>query len=148
MTKKYNYIFILYTSICIILWGCNENSINVKESIDYSIDQKLSCFCPNSNVTVRLFVRADTIADAIDLSKKIHLTKNEWNHYKTIKGLFDEISALDTSIFSVKVLFDPVFHYPAYISANPKPVYINDTIVQVIMDAGFSYSTSNYVKYK
>ncbi|MEJ2617173.1 MAG: DUF6174 domain-containing protein [Ignavibacteriaceae bacterium] len=141
-------ILILLSAVYLLFSGCKENSISVIESIDYSIDQKLSCFCPNSGVTVRLFVRADTIADAIDLSEKTHLTKNEWKGYKTIKGLFDEISALDTSIFTVKVSYDPVYHYPAFISANPKPVYVNDTIVQVIMDADFSYSTSNYIEYK
>ena len=146
MTMK-NIILILSTAICIILYGCNESSISGSESIDYSIDQRLSCFCPNSDMTVRLFVMADTIADAVDLSKKIHLPKNEWNRYKTIKDLFETISALDTSIFTVKVSYDPVYHYPSYISVNPKLVYLNDTIVQVIMDAGFSYTTSNYVKY-
>ncbi len=139
---------IFFAVIYIIFSGCNENSISGNESIEYSVDQKLSCFCPFGDRTVRLFVKADTIADAIDISKGIHLSKSEWNRYKTIKGLFEEISSLDTSIFTVKVSYDPVYHYPAFISANPKPVYVNDTIVQVIMDAGFSYSTSNYVKYK
>ena len=148
MTKKYKHIIILFTSVSIILLGCKENSISGNESIDYSIDQKLSCFCPYGDMTVRLFVKADTISDAIDISKGIHLSRSEWNRYKTIKGLFEEISSLDTSIFIVKVSYDPVYHYPAYISANPKPVYVNDTIVQVIMDAGFSYSTNNYVRYK
>ena len=122
MTKKYKHIIILFTSVCIILLGCKENSISGNESVDYSIDQKLSCFCPNSGVTVRLFVRADTIADAVDLSNKIHLPKNEWERYKTIKGLFEEISILDTSVFTVKVSYDPVYHYPSFLSVNPKPV--------------------------
>ncbi|MFZ0454567.1 MAG: DUF6174 domain-containing protein [Ignavibacteriaceae bacterium] len=139
---------IFFTVIYIVFSGCNENSISENESIDYSIDQKLICFCPHANMMVRLYVRADTIADAIDISKRIRLPKAEWNRYRTIKGLFEEISSLDTSIFAVKVSYDPVYHYPAYISANPKPIYINDTTIQVITDAGFSYTTSNYIPYK
>lgn len=148
MIKDSNHILILFTVICIFLSGCDENSLNVSESMDYSIDQKLSCFCPNSNMTVRLYVRADSIADAIDIDKRIHLPKNERERYKSIKGLFDMISKLDTSIFKIEVLYDRVYHYPSFISANPKPVYVNDSIIQVIMDAGFSYSTGNYIKYK
>lgn len=148
MINNSNQILILFTAICIFLSGCVENSLNENELVDYSIDQKLSCFCPNSNMTVRLYVRADSISDAIDIDKGIHLPKNEWEHYKSIKGLFDMIPKLDTSIFKIEVLYDPVYHYPAYISANPKPIYVNDSIIQVIMDAGFSYSTSNYIKYK
>lgn len=139
---------IFFTAICIFLLGCNENSISENEPIDYSIDQKLSCFCPNSNVTVKLYIKADTIADVIDISKRIHLPKNEWKRYKTIKGLFEEISTLDTSVFKVEVKYDPVYHYPAYIYVSPKPIHVNDSIIQVIKDADFSYSTSNYTKYK
>ena len=148
MTNNHNRVLLLFTGVYLILSGCSENSTEVIESIDYSIDQKLSCFCPNRDVTVRLFVRTDIIADAVDLSNKIHLPKNEWERYKTIKGLFEEITSLDTSIFSVKVSYDPVYHYPSFLSVNPKPVYLNDTTVQIIMDSGFSYYTSNYVKYK
>jgi hypothetical protein len=148
VTNNLSQVLLLFTAVYLLLSGCSENSTGVTELIDYSIDQRLSCFCPNHNVTVRLLVRADTIADAVDLSNKIHLPKNEWERYKTIKGLFEEITSLDTSVFTVKVSYDPVYHYPSFLSVNPKPVYLNDTTVQIIMDAGFSYYTSNYVKYK
>lgn len=143
-------IFMIVILTLILFSGCEQTtgpSVGT-ESIDYSIDQKLSCFCPGRDRTVRLFVSADTIADVVDLSNKIRLPANEWYLYKTIKGLFDEISSLDTSVFTVKISYDPVYHYPLFIYANPKPVYVNDTIVQIIMDAGFSYSTSNYLRYK
>ena len=139
-------ILILFTTIFIVFTGCEENSISENEPVDYSIDQKLSCFCPFSGMTVRLYVKADTIAGAFDISAKTHLPKNEWKRYKTIKDLLEEISSLDTSVFIVKVSYDPVYHYPAYISVNPKPVYVNDTIIRVITDAGFSYTTGNYIE--
>jgi Family of unknown function (DUF6174) len=139
-------IFIFFALISFVFAGC-ENSVTENEPVDYSIDQRLSCFCPNSDKNVRLYIRADSIADAVDISKKIHLPKDEWGRYKTIKGLFDEISLLDSSVFTVEVSYDPIYQFPSLINAYPKPIHVNDSIVQIIMDAGFSYSTSNYVKY-
>jgi hypothetical protein len=128
--------------------GCYENSINNFERVDYSIDQKLSCFCPGAAETVRLFVREDSIVNAINTADKSCLAKEEWNRYRTIKGLFDEIANHDTSIFTVNVTYDPVHHFPSYIYVNPKPVKINDTVIQVAADADFSYTTSNYTEYR
>ncbi len=138
-------IIILY---CLIFTGCNENTVNNEKQFDYSIDQKLSCFCPRAGVPVKLFVSADTIADAIIIPDKSRLPRNEWNRYRTIKGLFDEIAKWDTSKYTVNVSFDPEYQYPAYIYVNPKPIIINDTIIHVIADGDFSYSTSNYVEFE
>ena len=129
MTDKNYRMLILLTWTCFFLLGCNENSISGSESFDYSIDQKLSCFCPFGNKTVRLYVQADTITDVIDISSEVHLPRNEWNRYRTIRGLFEEISSLDTSNYIVKVSYDPIYRYPAYIRVDPKPIYMNDTTV-------------------
>jgi hypothetical protein len=138
---------IIIISIYFIFSGCNDASVNNKKQFDYSIDQKLSCFCTRAGVPVRLFVSADTIADALIIKENLPLPKDEWKRYRTVKDLFDEIAKWDTLKYTVNVSFDPEYNYPAYIYVNPKPIFINDTIIQIIADADFSYSTSNYVEF-
>ncbi|RPI04102.1 MAG: hypothetical protein EHM64_11060 [Ignavibacteriae bacterium] len=136
--------------ICIIIISAFVATSCVVESskdiYDYSIDQAISCFCPPTG-TVRLFVRADTIADALSLSDNNHIERSQWTRYKTIKGLFDVIAQRDTSRFDVKVTMDPKDNYPSRIFINPKPVIV-DSIAVIITDGGFAYETSNYVRLK
>jgi hypothetical protein len=141
-----------FISVIFILFsGCtkNDESINVGQTVEYSIDQSRSCFCPQAGEPVRLFVVADTIADAVWIKTNSHLTPVEWQRFRSIKGLFNEITLWDTSsIFKVIASYDPFYHYPSKIDIEPKPIIVNDTIVSIITDVGVVYTTWNYTKYK
>ena len=86
--------------------------------------------------------------DAINTADETRLPENEWNQYKTIKGLFDEIAKVDTTYNNLIVTYDSDYNYPRFVSISPKPIKINDTLIVRIMDADISYSTDNYKKYK
>jgi hypothetical protein len=124
--------------------GC-DTSVNDSNSYDYSVEQKLGCFCPHGGVWVKLSVRADTVADAITISDNNRLSYQEARRYKSIKGLFEVISEIDTARYDVRTTFDSLNNYPSYIYFNPKPIVHGDT-VQAIFDAQMSYTTRNYIK--
>ena len=105
----------------------------------------MDCFCPQAGVWVKLFVKADTTAGALDISSGSYLTYEQWKPYRTIKGLFDEISLRDTSVYDVRVVIDSTYNYPAFVYFNPKPVVHGDTVL-IVEDAQLSYSTRNYVR--
>jgi hypothetical protein len=145
--KSRIYIFLAF----FLLTGCTEkgNSVDASRFCDYSIEQSRSCFCPYAGNPVKLYVAADTIADAVWLSNNEHLNSIERQAYRTIEELFMEIEYWDTSsTFQVSAIFDSVDHYPSYVSISPKPIIANDTIIGVICDADVSYRTWNYKKYK
>jgi hypothetical protein len=131
--------------------GCygNEGILDFNNSFDYSIEQSLSCFCPGSHEPARLFIKSDSIVDAVWLSNNIHLSYSERQRFRTIKGLFDYVEHWDSlsSEFQVDVVYDSVYQYPSIVSVYPKPVVINDTVAVVITDADFSYRTWNYIEY-
>jgi len=134
---------LIFISVAFVIFcGCSGDDLLVNDNFkyDYSIEQSRSCFCPYSGEKVKIFVKADTIADIIFLSNKSHLAYNWWQSYRTIKGLFREVSLWDDTVrFAVKVSYDPIFHYPSFISVNPKPFL-------GITDIGFAYETKNYLK--
>jgi len=131
-------------SVMFILYGCNilQDEYN---SYDYSIEQRRDCFCPQAGIWVKLFVKADTVSNAIRISDNYILSYNEFRRYKSIKGLFDEIALRDTARYEVKIEMDSKNNYPAYVYFNPKPLVNGDT-VQVIYDAQLSFTTRNYSK--
>ncbi len=129
-----------------ILSGC-DNPIDQSNSYDYSIEQKTGCFCPLGGIWVKLFVRVDTIADAINLSDNSRLAYEERRSYKSIKGLFDVTSRIDTAKYDVRIIIDSMYNYPSYIFFNPKPIVHGDTVL-ITADAQMSYTTRNYVKLK
>lgn len=139
--KPYFYSF----SIIFLLCSC-EQSVNNDNSYDYSIEQQLGCFCPRGGEWVKLFVKADTIANAVVISDGSQLPFDEWKRYKTINGLYQVISKVDTSIYALKTTIDSVGNYPSYVYFNPKPVVHGDT-VQIITDAQMVYTTKNYIKH-
>lgn len=142
---------LMFISIAfMVLIGCaNNNPVGgLYPEYDYSIEQSWNCFCPNSGMKVKVFVRADTIANVILLSDNSYLPYDEWGRYKTIKGLFSEVASIDTLAYNVSVSYDSVFHYPSYIYVNPKPVVVNDTIVCIIQDAWFQIETRNFKPYR
>ncbi|MCL4539461.1 MAG: DUF6174 domain-containing protein [Bacteroidetes bacterium] len=134
--------------LAVMLPGCSKDAaVNVNPRYDYSIDQARYCFCPNGGKAVRLFVVADTIADAVWLSDGSHVSHGDWGAYRTIKGLYQEMSRWDTSAVAINVTYDSVYHYPALLSISPKPVVTPDSIVTVISDAEVAYKTYNYIRY-
>ena len=131
-------------TIAIAFCSC-DTSVNNNNSYDYSVEQNLGCFCPQGGVWVKIYAKADTVAEAVTISDNNPLSYQERMRYKTIKGLFEVISQLDTSVYDVRVAFDSLNNYPSYLYFNPKPVVHGDT-VQVIVDAQMSYSTRSYIK--
>ena len=138
-----NYVCFL---IVLILSSCDA-PVDQNTSFDYSIDQSIGCFCTFSGELVRLFVKADTIADAIILADNSRLAYERWSTYKTIKGLYNDISNIDTSVFDVVVTIDTVHNFPSLFYFNPKPMIHGDTVIRVY-DAQMSYTTKNYNKLK
>lgn len=137
---------LFFYCIAILFWvnGC-DSPVNQNNSNDYSIEQQLGCYCPLGGVWVKLYIKADTIAQAIAIADNRRLSYEEQKRYKTIKGLFNVMAELDTSIYNVKILMDSINNYPSLISFNPKPEVHGDTVL-IIMDAQMAYTTKNYVK--
>jgi len=137
---RYCLLTITILAICAISFGQNG-------AYDYSIEQRRDCYCLYGDVWVKLFVRADTIADAITIPGNLHLPNEQRRWYKTIKGLSDEMSNIDTLNYSMHVTMDSSNNYPSYLSFGPKKVRHGDTVI-VILDAWITYSTRNYIKLK
>lgn len=132
----------------LVLFGCSQdNSVNVSSRFDYSVEQTRSCFCPNGGKAATIFVVSDTIADAVWISDGSHLSPEQWAGFRTINGLFDEMTRWDTSRFNIKVIYDSLHGYPSLLSVYPKAVTNPDSTTSVILDAGVAYKTSNYVNY-
>ena len=119
--------------------------VNESQVYDYSIEQQMNCFCPQTGVWIKLYVKADTVADAIRISDDYHLKNEERKPYKSIKGLFDLIAGLDTVACMVTVRMDSVNNYPTFIYSSPRPVVIGDTVM-IITDAQWSYITRDYIR--
>jgi len=134
---------VLYLAITIVLVFCDAPG-NAKDQYDYSIEQELGCFCPQGGKWVKLFVAADTIAAAQDLASGSQLSNLEWMPYKTVKGLFEEISNHDTSIFEIRITMDTIFNYPSYLYFNPKTIVHGDTAISM-EDAQLAYTTRNFI---
>ena len=133
-------------SFIFLLSGC-DTIVDENNSYDYTIEQKMDCFCPQANAWVKLYVNADTVSSAVRLSDNHFLNYNEFRYYKSIKGLFDQISEIDTSKYELEVIMDSKNNYPAYVYYNPKPIVVpGDTVVAVISDGQLSYTTRNYSK--
>jgi hypothetical protein len=142
------FYIVLYS---VIISGCTKTDtfINASNPFDYSIEQSRSCFCPQSGESVKLFVIADTIADAVWLSNNTHLSYDERQRFRTIKGLFAEIGQWDSSSsFQVSITIDSIDHFPSRVSIYPKPIIENDTLRGIILDASILDTTWNYAKYK
>lgn len=141
--KKALYPFII---IIFLLLGC-ENTTEINNSYEYSMEQKMECFCPQAANWIKLYVQSDTIAKAIRISDNIELNYTQYKPYKTIRQLWDLISKIDTSKYELKVEIDSVNNFPSYIYSNPKNIIQGDTVM-VIADADYSYTTRNYKRIK
>lgn len=97
---------------------------------NYSIDQSLSCFCPNAGELVRITVRSDTIASVIRISDASIVMHP---FYCAIDGLFRIIQ--DHSYDSIVVRYNTQYGYPEYLDVNPQSHPV---------DGGFLCVTSNF----
>lgn len=137
-------IFYSLTITIFLLLGC-ENTTEFSNPFEYSVEQKMSCFCPQAGEWIKLYVQADTIAKAIKMSNNSELTYTQRKPYKSIKGLWDLISQIDTSTYELKVEIDSANNYPSYIFCSPNKIQQGDTVM-IIQDANFSYTTRNYTR--
>jgi len=115
------------------------------ELFDYTIEQRIECFCPNVGVWVKLYVESDTVASAYLLSNSQPLNYESFKFYKSIKELFELISEIDTTQYVLRYNIDSIYNYPSYIYIDLKPVIIgNDTFYNA--DTQSIYFTRNYTK--
>ena len=139
---------VLYPIIIIIFLssGC-ENTTEINNPFEYSMEQKMDCFCPQAGSWIKLYVQSDTIAKAIRISDNIQLNYTQYRPYKSIRQLWDLISKIDTTKYELKVEIDSVNNFPSYIYSNRKNIVHGDTVL-VIADADYSYTTRNYKRIK
>ena len=123
-----------------------ESPLDESELYDYSIEQKMLCFCGQANSWIKLFIKADTISTAYRISDNIQLNHNEFRFFKSIKGLFDLLNSTDTSKYYLEFTLDPTNSYPSHIYLSPKPIMLNDSTIIIIQDADLTYLTKNYIK--
>lgn len=96
---------------------------------DYTIEQKLTCFCPTGGLLVQVTVRADTIAGVVRISDGSTLPRSI---YVTVDSLFGIIR--NSTSDSLVVRYNAEYGYPEYLDVNPQlhPV-----------DGGYLFETSN-----
>ncbi len=119
------------------LIGC-DTVVDENNNYDYSIEQKIGCYCLQGGVWVKLFITADTVSSVIRLSDNYKLNYSEFWLYKSIKELQNEIAETDTNEYTVIIEYDPNNIYPSFFYKEPKNT----------VDAQISYTTQNYVKLK
>jgi hypothetical protein len=96
---------------------------------NYTMDQRVMCFCLAGGRLVRITVHSDTIANVINTFNSSTVT---YPNYRTIDDLFGIIK--DHSFDSVIVRYNTQYGYPEYLDIDPQlhPV-----------DSGILFETSN-----
>jgi hypothetical protein len=138
--------FYFFVAILFFITGC-DSPTEVSNHFDYSIEQKMDCYCSQNDIWVNLFITSDTVSNAIRISDNKQLNYNEFKYYKSIKELFEWISETDTTVYNLVVSTNSEYNFPSFIFIYPKPV-VTDTITWIIADGELSYSTKNYKKLK
>lgn len=135
---KQLFIFLLFFTA---INGCSkeENLVVTNPIYDYSIDQMVSCFCPEI-ADARIFVVADTIISVISLSDGLSIPYQYWKRYRTIKNLFEFIATCDTVLFNIQVEYDSLYGYPSFVAMYPKTS-------SGLRDIYMAFRTRNYIKY-
>ena len=133
--------YVLLTVITLLLSSC-KNNLSPENNIpyDYSIDQVKFWADQYSGKPVRVYSKADTIADLRWISDSSQLPIYLWRDYRTLKGLSDEAGKWDTVDYVIVDTLDPVYHYPRYLSVHAKIVLPGG--------AAFTFVTSNIVQNK
>jgi len=114
-------------------------------SYDYSIEQKMDCYCTQGGVWVKLYITADTVSAATRILDNYKLEYNDFWFYKSIKDLYNEIAETDTNTYTLIVEYD-ANNYPSYLFKDPKPIVINDTTTISIADGQIAFTTKKYIK--
>ena len=140
-------LFISLIIFLVILDGC-DGIVDDNNNFDYSIEQKMNCFCGQNDIWSKLFITADTVASAYRISDHYIFNYNEFKFYKSIKDLFNIISETDTNDYILKVTYDLNYIYPSFLSLKSKPIIVNDSTIIITSDDNISYSTRNYSKLK
>jgi len=133
-------IALLY-SLC--AFSCKTTSITRIDdsgiSYEYSIDQTISAH-PIGWAPVRIFVNSDTICAVAIIETGEYRPYTSWKYYKTIKGLFKEITRLDTACYEIRVTMDNSNQYPQEIFYKSKPCG------GVVSDESCTIATTNYFR--
>lgn len=124
--------------LALFLFGCVDQGFDPfarwrsYDPPDYTIDQVRLCWCPLAGQTMRVSVRADTIASVVDLSDGSEVSAQMARLFLTVDSLFGLIR--NTSRDSLVMTFNETFGYPETLDINPQlhPV-----------DGGVLYRTSN-----
>ena len=141
------YLFYSFIAFLLVVIGCDNLVEEESNPYDYSIEQKMECFCTQAGYSwVKLYIVADTVASAVTIEDNRSLIYNEYRFYKSIKGLNDLVAETDTSTYVLYVNYDPEENYPAYIFIDLKPIVINDTTIVIVADDELAYTTRNYTK--
>lgn len=139
--KKIWFLFIA----SFVLVRC-ESLLDDSSFYDYSIEQKIDCFCPYSGNWVKLYIKSDTISNAFRSLDNQPLAYNEFKYYKSVRGLFDLITKTDTSYYFLTVIIDSLNNYPLLVYLEPKPIIIGDDTLIVVTDGQLSYTSRDYIK--
>jgi len=124
--------------LVLFLFGCKDQGFDPfarwrsYDPPDYTIDQVRMCFCQLAGQTVRISVRADTIASVVNLSDGSEVPNQIARWFLTVDSMFGVIR--NTSRDSLVITFNEIYGYPEMLDINPQlhPV-----------DGGVLYRTSN-----
>ena len=141
------YLICFFAALFFLFNSCDTIIVDESNSYDYSMEQRMDCFCSQTGIWVKLFIKADTVSNAVRVSDNNQLSYDDFKYYKSIKGLFDTITETDTTVYNLVVTYNSEINYPSYIYLNPKP-FVTDSITWIIADAELAYSTKSYVRLK
>ena len=98
----------------------------------YTIDQARICYCPEGGQTMRITIRADTLASVTRLSDSSSISPPMSTYYLSVDSLFGIIRSSGTD--SLVATYNETFGYPETLDINPQlhPV-----------DGGVLYRSSN-----
>ena len=137
-----------WSILCMVIfwfYGCKKNESIVTNSTnfayDYTVDQVTLSVVPfqHNGDSVRVYSKADTVKDVRLLSDNSQVDRSMWRYYRTIKGLFTELTKWDTTSFIIIDTMNMQYNYPRYISIQPKPG---------LTGVGYIFKTSNYSQNK
>lgn len=86
---------------------------------DYEFLLRVDCFCPGKRGWLLMEVRSSRLVRASDNSGK-SVSLNDWNTL-SFEGLFDNLERKADIDGVVEVVFDPRWHFPAYVNSIALP---------------------------
>ena len=102
---------------------------------NYTLEQRLICFCANGGVPMKIVVRENRILNVVNLSDGTSLPSNQWSSYKTVDELFDITRSIKKdSVASFRLEHDLKYGYPSILFVDPSAD---------IADEEFGFGTEN-----